>query len=552
MLRNLLELAKGKAALWGIAGVIALVVIGAALFFTVGHRAGQLSAKSGNANSMSGNPPSTTGKTASAHGLNFEDWRKRVDAAKTSDFADLMREIMAIGDPDLRAKVATALVTRWVNTDLTGFIAFVDATEVDDDANADDLWELLAPALASALPNLSDDVATRPELSEVVRRLIEYSARKDPDKALVWAKQWLLDDALESALATISGEMIKKSPEKALLILQDIHTSVRRVDAISAIAAVYGTTHPIEATTWAKSLEIPAERPYAMNAVLAARAEVDPETAGVEFTDFRGRMVNDYSMEREAEIAKMGVPDIKPKAPGEQLTSEEAMDSEVLPGRDNPQLGLIDDAARAIAENWAEKDPVAALKWTESLPPGGLRDDVVGSALAGWASKDPQAASAYYLKNAASNPAPAAPIFEAWAQAEPAQAAEQASRLSDVAVREKAISGVVSGWLDSAADQSALAAWVDKLPGKAERDEANAQIADAESFDEPDAAWKRATTIQNQAARTDALKSVFASLVESDPDQARVMLAEAKNLTPDETTRLSKMLKAATTMKSQN
>ncbi|MDD5199857.1 MAG: hypothetical protein PHC88_08640 [Terrimicrobiaceae bacterium] len=449
-------------------------------------------------------------------------------------------------DPTLRAQVAKLLVAKWVSVDLTGFIAFVDETEVDDDGEADSLWALLAPALAGALPTLSDDVASRPELNEVVRRLIEYSARKNPVQALAWAKQWLLDDALESALATIAGEMIKKSPEQALAVLEQIHTSVRRVDAISAIAAVYGTTHPGEATAWAKGLAIPAERPYAVNAVLAARAEIEPEAASKEFIDFREKMVAAYSVERAAEMARMGVSDIKEHKNGEPLTPEEAMDSETLPGRDDPQIGLLDDAAMAIARNWAAADPAKAIQWSESLPTGRMKDDVIQSALTGWASRQPDAAYAYYKKNYSSDAAPAQPIFEAWAQVEPAQAAEQASQLTDPALREKAVSGVVSGWLDGSTDQGALAAWVDKLPGKQERDNANSQIAEATSYDEPGTAWQRATAIQNQSTRREALKSAFASLVESDPGQARTLLAEAKNLTPDETNRLNKMLDAAT------
>jgi len=329
-------------------------------------------------------------------------------------------------------------------------------------------------------------------------------------------------------------------------VLQQIHASVRRVDAISAIAAVYGTTHPEEATAWAKALEIPAERPYAMNAVLAARAETEPEASAKEFTDFREKMTAAYAVERDAEIARMGASDIKEHKNGEPLTPEEAMDSETLPGKDDPQLGLLEDSAMAVAENWAATEPAKAMQWSESLPAGRLREEAIQSALTGWASQQPEAAYAYYMKNYASNAEPAEPIFDAWAQAEPAHAAEQAAQLTDPALREKAVSGVVSGWLDSSADQSGLEAWVDKLPDEQNRDEANSQIAEATSYDQPDTAWQRATAIQDQGMRREALKSTFASLVESDPSQARTMLAEAKNLTPDEMTRLNKMLNAVT------
>ncbi len=485
------------------------------------------------------NSPSPDKETTGA------DWKSRLAKARPGDYPGLMRELLGLRDPALRADLAKLLVRAWVTADLPGFIAFVDAAEVDDAADAGSLWALLAPALAGSLPTLSEDVASRPELREVVRRLIEYSARKDPDQALAWARQWLMDDPLESALATIAGEMIKQDPEKALDVLRQIQTSVRRVDAIAAIAAVYGATDPREATDWARTLAIPAERPYAMNAVLAARAEIEPEASARDFADFRGKMAADYAVERQAEIARMGASDVRPHAPGDPLSPEEAMDSETLPSPEDPQLRILDDAARAIAESWGEAAPLAALRWSESLPPG-LKNDVVESALAGWATRDPAAAYAYYMQNYPGNPAPAEPIFEAWAQAEPEAAAGQARQLTDAARREKAVAGVVSGWLDSPADPAALIAWVDTLPGKRERDAANLQIAEAASYAQPAAAWQRATAIQDSQSRREALRSAFASLVESDPDQARNLLASTPGLSRDETARLGKMLRAAT------
>ena len=543
---------SGKPLGWALAGLGMLAII-AIVFSIGGNPAGRRGTPPAGAGAAAGTAANTgnAGAAASA-ALSLDDWKKRIAKAGPADFAALMREVMGIRDTALRAKVASALVAKWVSVDLTGFIAFVDETEVDDDG-ADALWEVLAPALASALPTLSDEVASREELGEVVRRLIEYSARKNPDQALAWAKQWLLDDALESALATISGEMIKKSPEKALQVLKDIHTSVRRVDAINAIASVYGTTHPKEATAWAKSLEIPAERPYAMDAVLVARSEVEPEASSKEFVDFREKMQAAYAVERNADMAKMGMTDIDEKAHanGEPLTPEEAMDSELLPSREDPQIRLLDDAVKAIAENWAASDPAKALQWSESLPVA-LKDDAVTSALTGWASQNPSAAYDYYMKNHATDVAPAAPIFEAWAEAEPTQAAAQASQMADPALREQAVNGVVSGWLDSSADRSALDAWVDKLPRKQERDMANSQIAEATSYDEPNVAWQRATAIQDLQTRRGALKSAFASLVESDPGQARALLTAATNLTPDETNRLNRMLNAVTSKPSKN
>jgi hypothetical protein len=245
----------------------------------------------------------------------------------------------------------------------------------------------------------------------------------------------------------------------------------------------------------------------------------------------------------------MGAKDIQNES-GQPLSPEEAMDSETLPGKEDPQIALLDEAAVAIAENWGAAEPAQAMQWSQSLAAGRLRDAAITGVYRGWASQQPEAAFQDYIKNNASNADPAQPIFEAWAQADPVHAAEQSSKLTDPALRDQAINGVVSGWLDNGGDQSMLMAWVSQLPRKREQDAANAQIAEATSYDFPDVAWQRATMIQNQGARKEALKSAFASLVEANPDQAKAVLAQATSLTPDETNRLSKMLRAVTSTSS--
>jgi hypothetical protein len=542
---------KSKRAMlgWCAAALVILLAAGiVVIVFSNGATANKKADSAGSTASTAKN-----GEVAEARGaagslkkeLPLAEWKTRIERTGSKGFATLMRQVMGIQDHSLRSEVATLLVAKWVSEDLTGFIAFVDATEVDDDGGgaASALWEVLAPALANALPTLSDETASRSALGEVVRRLIEYAAQKDPVQAFAWAKDWLLDDARESALATIAGEMIKLSPRQALEVLGEIHAPVRRVDAISAIAAVYGTSHPVEATAWAKALPVAVERPYAMNAVLAARSEVEPEASAKEFADFRQTMQTAYAAEREAEIARMGMKDI-PKASGEPLTAEEAMDFEVLPSKEDPQAGLLSEAAVAIATNWAAADPAQAMEWSESLPDGSLKNDVMQSALTGWATRQPQAAYEYYMKNLSTQPDVAVPIFEAWAESEPAHAAEHAALVVNPGLREKAVSGVVSGWLSSASDSAELTAWVDKLPRQQERDLANSQIAEATSYDDPDTAWQRATSIQDRRTRKEALKSAFASMVESDPNSARIALAGAANLTADETKRLTRMLNA--------
>lgn len=474
------------------------------------------------------------------------DWAARIAAAKVAQFPELMKGALGIADSHVRNQVLAALTKKWLAEDMTGFIAFVDECEVDEEESGA-IWNALVPAVTAALSGLPPDVASRPELGEIVRRLIENSARENPTQALAWAKEWLLDDALQSALATIAGEAVKNSPEQALQIFSEIVSPARRVDAINGIGAVYGATHPQEAAEWAQSLAMEAERPYAMNSVLASMAEVDAPAAADKLSAFREKIAKEYAAQREADVAQLGLAGVNETEAGSEV--EQAANSELLPSLEDPQLGLLDEAAVTIARQWAAEAPDAAMAWAEKLPEGRLKSDVVDSALVGWAETNPDAAFAYYLKTRSKDAAPAVPLFEAWAQSSPQAAAEAAAGIQDPAIRMNAVSGVVSGWLQNSGDRAEIEKWVGQLPSARDRDVANAQIADALSFDEPVAAWQRAVTIQNVQDRREALKSAFASMVESDPSEARRLLSQAQNLTAEETKRLTAMLNAVTAPK---
>jgi hypothetical protein len=132
-------------------------------------------------------------------------------------------------------------------------------------------------------------------------------------------------------------------------------------------------------------------------------------------------------------------------------------------------------------------------------------------------------------------------VFAAWARSAPEAAAEAAARLDAAALRAHAVPSVVERWL--AQDPSRAAAWVDALPPGPDRDAAMVRVVNASGLDDPASAWGRALSIESAALRRDALGTVFAALVVSDPVHAGALL-QTSGLTAAEQRPLARMLAA--------
>ncbi len=465
------------------------------------------------------------------------EWERLIADAAASDLAHLMRKALAISDPAERERVVAALVTRWINTDIGGFLTFVDEAEVDQDGG-EKIWSVLCPALAAILPDLDESASGDPRLREVVRRLIEFYARTDPGQALAWAREWLLGDARESALAVVAGELAQTAPTQAIALLDEVENPARRVDTINGIGAALGANDPDRGVEWASSLENVGERPYAMAGVLAAMAAVVPEKAATASDEFVQRLAEEHEAQLAAD-REAGISSIP------EGSENDPANVELLPPTVNPQLFLLADANMAIAEEWAARDPSRALGWVAAMPENEMKEDVLQSALAGWSQQAPEAAFDYYRSQRVENAAAAETIFETWAVNDPDAAASRVNQLESATERASAISGVVRGWTAREGGVEAATAWVDRLPPGIERDYANALLIDTVSLDAPEVAWQRAQGIQNAGKRQEALRTSFASLVESNPDAAVQALTHT-NLPADEVRTLDGMLRAAT------
>ncbi|RYD61390.1 MAG: hypothetical protein EOP83_17130, partial [Verrucomicrobiaceae bacterium] len=154
----------------------------------------------------------------------IEEWRELITNTETSGLRSLIEEAMRISDPSMRNELITSITERWLREDISGFNKYWFALEVD---GADDKLSMVALALQAALANLTPELAASDEIYVVVQRLISHLAGTDPEKALAWAKKWLLDDAQESALVSIARGMSRTDIDSALAIIEDIKSPLR-------------------------------------------------------------------------------------------------------------------------------------------------------------------------------------------------------------------------------------------------------------------------------------------------------------------------------------
>ncbi len=486
-----------------IIGVVVGVVLGGALIFGLNRAEAPVATETpanpapDNADVVTNADPSTPSESsvAGADGASAEEWDGRISKASPAEYGELMEGAVRISDPTVRKQVVEKLLLTWLNADQPGFLEFLDDAEFSE-SEGNEFWPSLIPAAAEVLPSVSEAAAGQPDLDEIVQWMVEYYAEMDPTSAAAWANKWLLDDTRDYALATVAGQMAVQSRTDAEAVLDGIESPDARLEAVMNIGASLADSDSDAALAWARALTNEEERSSAVEEVLWTMSETDPGGAAAQLAD-----------------------------------------------AENP--GQLDAVSGSIAEEWAIKEPKKAVDWAETLPAGAAREEAIQGALAGWAENDPRAAFDYYQKNYGTNLETAEWIFDSWAFNDPKTAAAEVLKISNPQMRERAVTGVVSGWLDEGTGTGEVERWVDALPPGRERDQASFAIVDMLSFDEPEAAWTRAATIREPDVRSEAIQSAFAGLADIDPAKARTAL-RSSNLSPEEITQLEGLLEPGT------
>jgi hypothetical protein len=442
--------------------------------------------------------------------------RQRIDAAELDGFPDLMRLILQGKNSDEQRELVSLLMQRWLVEDLDSFVVFLDEAEVDGLR----IWDGLAPGMVEALRSIGGEVADAELLGEVVGRVLLKAAEADPVNALVWAREFLSGENLDTAFAGIAPILAERDPRAAIALFDEVQAFPNQMQAASGIGLALGRSEYALAMTWAESFFSETERAFALSGVLNGMAGRDTDRAAAEYRRVVETMKSRY---REQVLADRATSGNTVDEEYEGLSPEEIEKAELA--KPNPNLVYLENASRAIALELARQDPLKALDWARSMDLYQGRAVAMETIYEEWGARDPEAAFQSLLMESDRRPEVAGKLFGTWAMKQSRAATASALTLEPGLERDSAIEGVARGWILSGGEPTQIAAWAERLDKVSESDRVRAVLASETAFDQPELAWKQVERISNPLKRSELFQEVFPNLVEENPKLARSALA---------------------------
>jgi hypothetical protein len=483
------------------------------------------------------NTPTSQGEKM-APGMDFDVWNSRIESAGLSGFRALMDEAMRISDPALRHLVVTRLVDKWLLEDARDFTKYFTSLEVEGDERA---LAVLADALQESLTKLDPERAASDDILVIVQRLISYLAGTDPGKALEWAKKWLLDDTLDSALVSIARGMAKGDIQQGLDVISQIKSPLRRSQALAYVGGVWAARDPNAALKWALGLTNVAERALTLNSVLAVLAQTDPSGAAEDLREQASQITERYAQQRAADLATMGLTEAD--LANDPESYNDLLASGGIPPVSSPDVELLAEAGTLIGLKLGSVSPAEAVDWALSLSGEYLQLKALSGVLDGWAKIDPVAALNYVNGNYPNNVDLVSSVFASWAASDPVAAAKGTQLIAESSYQEAALNVTIGKWAVS--DVNAAADYVNSLPASQVTDSIKTTLVKAMSQSSPETAWTVAYGISSESAQYSALKNAFAVLVTKDVVNAAQILERDKAGLPAATSeRLGEMVDA--------
>jgi hypothetical protein len=216
-------------------------------------------------------------------------------------------------------------------------------------------------------------------------------ANRSASQAVDWARN--LPDETEKgrALLAIAGEVGRDHPNEAMEIANEAAESPAKYESLGRLISESVHQSPIGAESLLKSLENHPEKESLSALGLVAWADVDPVSAG-----------------------KFAVENL---SPGKAL----------------------DDAALAIVQRWAQKEPGDAESWARQFPDGDLKDTAIAEAVRLWTLADPVAAGQFLGSLPAGHERDVATrgLLQSISTAETGRARDWISRIDSETIREQ-------------------------------------------------------------------------------------------------------------------
>jgi hypothetical protein len=297
------------------------------------------------------------------------------------------------------------------------------------------------------------EAQTGPLRQQYLQSVAAAYGRRDPDAALAWARAAAPRD--RNVLAAVIGGIAQDDPERAIDIALSEPDRMVRIQAAQMAAM---NVRMMDGETVARLADklvgdgARAASPEVLDTLTSVWASNDPQAA-VEWLLANGDRIDSNSFRqaayqlamREPELAASYVQRVPAAARAAWISMVAQGYAQTAPDQATLWLEQIrgepgyDEAAAAVVQGVAQRDPADAARLYDSLGATGSQVEMVGSMIA-----------------------------SQWAAQDPAAAAEWAQRLESDQVRTTALRGIANQW--ALQDGYAARNWVLGLPRGRERD----------------------------------------------------------------------------------
>ena len=278
--------------------------------------------------------------------------------------------------------VRDAALEAWANADPDAALRGLIADASDYNGVADTLIQRIAArdpdkalAILRASPVSPGQASAR---NDVWAAVLAACAEKGPDYALA-AIQSAPRQARDAGLYSLLEKMAEKDPHTALAWMEALPPELKKLADGSVIVGIWGETDPAAALAyWGQERQADGvDDPVGRNLATEWAAK-DPE-AFLQWATAQGESGTPFLRIAAREIAS--------RDPQRAAAMADRMPSAAMPPGNPyypPQLGYdppadfdanteLRDLRWAIGNEWAQKDPAAALAWAKSLPSEGER-----------------------------------------------------------------------------------------------------------------------------------------------------------------------------------
>ncbi|MDF1861028.1 MAG: hypothetical protein P1U87_12495 [Verrucomicrobiales bacterium] len=327
-----------------------------------------------------------------------------------------------------------------------------------------------------------------------------------------------------------------EDPMGALAAAKDIPGRDNRLIYTESVYTAWGEKDGVSAAQWANDNLKGIEKSDALYNIADGWAEVDPEGAAKWFDE------NTSGINREDAIYEI-LEAWGRKSPEQALVWAEDLD-------DYTRSGVMD----ALAEGWAANDPEGAAKAVDGLLEYDFGDEFAMNVAGQWASTDPAAAASWAgtLENADARSIAFLEVGTEWALVEPDKATAWIDSLGSEEDKLYASLGVALGWSEhdpgnslqwavsnvenpntrqriiedvmldwSSNDPSSAAEWLNAQPGGPQNDEILSTFSSAIIDIDPQSAVTWASTISDEAKRSENVSMLLEEWIAMDGKRAR-------------------------------